>query len=104
MAYYGEFDYERELIDDNWILPITGVFYNDIRANWLAKKVKDMDTSHMLYLAEGICSRIVCQVRNAYLNGFVTSYAVMPRRRNLQMMFCRICTNSASNMSAGQRR
>lgn len=79
MAYYGEFDYERELIDDNWILPITGVFYNDIRANWLAKKVKDMDTSHMLYLAEGICSRIVCQVRNAYLNGFVTSYAVMPR-------------------------
>ena len=51
----------------------------EIQVNLLGKKVKDMDTSHMLYLAEGICSRIICQVRNAYLNGFVTSYAVMPR-------------------------
>lgn len=79
MQDYGTFNYDEELKDDRWLIPITGSFYNDIRANWMAKQAQRMTPEESIDLAEEICRNIICQVRNSYINGFTSSFAVMPK-------------------------
>ena len=71
------FNYEAELVSDDWIIPLSGSLHDDIRTNFVAKSAKKMDTLQFLDLMQLMLDIITEQYVDC-VGSFYERYASVP--------------------------
>ena len=82
MARLGEFNYEDEIASDpKWYVPITGRLLEDIKDNWVARKIIELPKTQLDFTIDFICDcydLAIKQVLNMILDGYRDGWKILP--------------------------